>query len=509
MPDIQVPYYPVVMMCSDPEAIRAPLPDGYSFEFFKPGMENAWCQIQRSVKAFSDVEAARKQFDREFAPHPRLLARRMVFICDSCGRAVGTGTLWRDHNLERLHWIAVVPGMHGQGVGKALVAKLMDIYRMEGCKKGIYLTSQTISYPAVNIYRQFGFVPDIGMNVLPEPQSEEVFRKAWGIINEKLLDHERSRGRVCDDNGLFIPPSAILLERAEMFIKSSMCKVFAMSAPEQSGNVPHYHDYSQIWYVTRGRCIHEVEGQCYEMTVGDAFFMPPKMIHRTCLKDGGSIICCEFDMESLLQHTIAPYDQIQEITQNLSFTMLFQQELFHQEPKFTFSRDAQQRIEQLMRSTLDEYNRGDEFFEDFLQLQILQILLTFAREYNRSAVYEESEQLYVKYRAMVEAAIRYIDEHYGEPLNLDGMCRISMVSKTYFCYIFKLLTHKTFVEYLMAKRIERSMTLLRETDMTIIEIGHSVGFQDSTHFSRTFKKLRGISPREYRNGAKRQAEDAG
>lgn len=499
-----IPFYPVVMRCSDPEDLPAQLPEGYTFEFFRPGMEDAWCQIQSSVRAFPSAEFAKKQFDQEFSPHPRLLARRMVFICDSRHRAIGTGTLWRDCGMERIHWIAVVPGMHGNGIGKALISKLIDIYRLEGCKNGIYLTSQTESYVAINIYRKFGFVPDLGTGLSRKPQSEEDFREAWRIIDGKISNYEKCHGRDGSVDKLFTP--SIRLNRKDGFKKTSICKVFAMSAPEQSGNIPHYHDYSQIWYVTRGSCIHEVEGQRYEMTVGDAFFMPPKLTHRTFLREKGSIICCEFDMESLLRHNFVPYDKIQEITQNLSFTMLFQPELFDLQPQFTFSREGQKRVEQLMRSMLDEYNRGDEFFEDFLQLQILQLLLTFAREYNQFPAHEESEQIYAKYRTLVEAAIHYIDEHYDEPLNLEVMCRISMLSKTYFCYIFKMLTQQTFVEYLMQKRIEKSMSLLCETDMTIIEIAHSVGFHESTHFSRTFKKLRGISPREYRSAARSRAE---
>ena len=486
-----------VMLCSEPVDLSVSLPTGYSFEFFTSGKEQVWCQIQSSAQVFPDAMAAERRFDQELAIHPKLLERRMIFVCDQLHRAVGTGTLWRDRGMERMCWISVVPGMRGKGIGKAIVSKLADIYRMEGCKKGIYLTTQVHNYAAINIFRKVGFVPAVGVKLIKEPQREDDFRKTWQGINEEISGYERRRGRDFAEGDLFIQPS-ILLKRADGFKKSKMCKVFSISAPEQSGNIQHFHDYSQIWYVTRGSCIHEVEGQHYEMTVGDAFFMPPKLTHRTFLPAGGSVICCEFDMEILMQQNIAPYDRIQEIAKNISFTMLFQSELFHLQPKLTFSRDGQRHVEQLMLSMLDEYNRGDEFFESFLQLQILQLLLTFAREYHKSPVHEESEQVYVKYRAMVEKAIQYIDEHYDEPLNLDGMCRMSMVSKTYFCYIFKLLTRRTFVEYLMERRIEQSMTLLRETDMTIIEIGHSVGFHDPTHFSRTFKKLRGISPREYR-----------
>ena len=149
-----------------------------------------------------------------------------------------------------------------------------------------------------------------------------------------------------------------------------------------------------------------------------------------------------------------------------------------------------------MYSMLEEYTQAEELFTDYLHLQILELLLTFAREYSQSPAHEVSEKVYDKYRSMVENAIHFIDQHYNEPLTLDGVCKISMVSKTYFCYLFKLLTHQTFIEYLVDRRISKAMELLRQTDMSVIDIGQAVGFRDSTHFSRTFKRLKGIlSPR--------------
>ncbi len=500
MPDRAIPYYPVTMLCSTPIYSKPVLPEGYSFEFYRPELEEVWCQIQYSVRAFPSPEAAREYFEREFAPRPELLARRLIFACDRKRRAVATAALWHDHGMERIHWVAVVPGMTRRGIGKALVARLLEIYREEGCQNGLYLTSQTTSYRALNIYRKCGFVPDIGAQVLPEPQSEEEFRQAWRIIDERIAGYERRHGRGVEPDKVF--SAALFFEKKSYFPKTSMCKVFEISAPNQSGDVPHYHDYLQIWYVTRGSCEHEVEGQTYTMNVGDVFFLPPKFVHKTTLGEGSSVLCCEFDLESVLVRPLSTYQNVKDAVENISFMLLFQRDLFNLQPHCTFSRNGQRQVERLLYSILDEYNAADLYFEDVLQLQILQLLVIFSREYSRLPVHEETEKVYAKYRSMVEVAIRYIDEHYDEPLTLDGMCRISMVSKTYFCYIFKLLTQKTFLEYLMERRIEHSMTLLRETDMSIIDIGHTVGFHEPTHFSRTFKKLRGISPREYRSSSR-------
>lgn len=530
MLDKTVPFYSVIMVCDCPANISAPLPKGYAFTLFHPGMEQDWCRIQCSVEHLADMDAALKAFNSEFAPQPQLLCRRMLFVCDEANRAVATACLWKGRDLgrpmERVHWVATIPGSQGKGLAKALIGKLMDIYCTENCTNGIYLTTQTYSYKAIGLYRKFGFKPYLG----PKPEHfrtqggsyEDETRAAWQIIDGKLDRYPDRNGparRDTDDKAGQPypagpganeetdtgPPAAIHFEHETMFSKCSKCKVFEVTAPEQSGDTPHSHDYSQIWYVTRGSCEHFVEGQKYEMMVGDAFLLPPKVTHLTLLREGGSILCCEFYLEGLLPGATDSYfNKMREITQGISFTMLFQCELHSTQPKFTLSPRAQRRVEYLMHSMLDEYTRGEILYEDYLHLQILELLVTFARDYAQFPAHEASEKVYDKYRSMVETAIKYIDGHYDEPLTLNGICRISMVSKTYFCYLFKLLTHQTFVEYLMNLRINKAMELLRQTDRSVIDISQAVGFRDSTHFSRTFKRLKGVSPREYRSSNRRR-----
>lgn len=57
---------------------------------------------------------------------------------------------------------------------------------------------------------------------------------------------------------------------------------------------------------------------------------------------------------------------------------------------------------------------------------------------------------------------------------------------------------KAIVRVKIAKRITRAKQLLRFTDMTVDEIGAAVGMGDANYFSRTFRKVEGISPSEYR-----------
>ena len=103
-----------------------------------------------------------------------------------------------------------------------------------------------------------------------------------------------------------------------------------------------------------------------------------------------------------------------------------------------------------------------------------------------------------KYGRNIRNAIKFIEENYMEELLLEDMCMYAMISRTYFCIAFKEITGMTFSKFVVHVRIERAKEFLKNTDLQIGAICHRVGFNEVSHFCRTFKKLTGISAKEYR-----------
>lgn len=292
---------------------------------------------------------------------------------------------------------------------------------------------------------------------------------------------------------------SVLFETKEMFSKSRNCKIFQLNDKNQSGDLFHSHDYMQIWYVTKGMCQHWVEGEEHIMVRGEAFIFPPTIVHKTVICKNSEIICCEFSLDNfLMTKENSHFSIIKEQLLDLSFMLVFMPGQQQIKPKFALSPEAQNRVEKLMFSMLDEYTNNAVYFEQFLRVQILELLLIFAREYSFSPNQNEASAIFDKYKLAVEAAIEYINLHYNEQITLEDICKFSLVSKTYFCYLFKVLTQQTFIEYLMNIRIKKAMELLENIENSITNISYEVGFNDLTHFSRTFKKMVGISPRTYR-----------
>lgn len=92
----------------------------------------------------------------------------------------------------------------------------------------------------------------------------------------------------------------------------------------------------------------------------------------------------------------------------------------------------------------------------------------------------------------------YIDNHYREKLSLSDLAQTFFVDKSYLCRIFKDAYGVTVNNYLLSRKITEAKRLLRFSEKSIEEIGILLGIGEPAYFSRVFKKIEGISPREYR-----------
>lgn len=292
--------------------------------------------------------------------------------------------------------------------------------------------------------------------------------------------------------------SPVFMTQELFFVKCSFCNVFEVTDEKPSGDILHAHDYAQIWYVTRGQCDHYVENQLYLMTAGDSFLIPPMVEHETVLTPGSAAISVEFSLEDLFPTPCgATQTEIRSYLDRMS-VMGFLQDSKTRQPRFRFRPEAMPKLDWLMREILEEFREEKPCYKDMLRVKLQELLLLYIREFIISPEARSSDVTYERYRALMNKAIAHIDTHYTEILSLEDVCRISTLSKTYFCYLFKLMTKKTFVEYITERRVQGAMRLLENTTLSIQAVSEQTGFHDAAHFSRTFRKALGISPREYR-----------
>ena len=102
-----------------------------------------------------------------------------------------------------------------------------------------------------------------------------------------------------------------------------------------------------------------------------------------------------------------------------------------------------------------------------------------------------------------------MDRRYAEPLDVPTLARIAHVSEAHFIRTFRATFGETPHRYLQRRRVERAMHLLRTTETNVTEICLEVGFTSLGTFSRTFRRILGMSPSSYRDAWRAGAGTAG
>jgi len=105
---------------------------------------------------------------------------------------------------------------------------------------------------------------------------------------------------------------------------------------------------------------------------------------------------------------------------------------------------------------------------------------------------------------IVEGIARYIEEKYREDLGRKKILDMSSMNRDKFSKVFKERFGQTFISYLQSIRVRNAAELLRNPDLSISEVAHSVGYESIAHFERLFKEKYGLSPSEYRKKLKQK-----
>lgn len=99
----------------------------------------------------------------------------------------------------------------------------------------------------------------------------------------------------------------------------------------------------------------------------------------------------------------------------------------------------------------------------------------------------------------IKEALAYIEHNYMNDISVESIADSSGLNRSYFGKIFKESVGKSPQEFLISYRMIKAAELLRRTRYSINEIGCAVGYPNQLHFSRAFKSVYGVSPRNWRN----------
>ena len=147
----------------------------------------------------------------------------------------------------------------------------------------------------------------------------------------------------------------------------------------------------------------------------------------------------------------------------------------------------------LFRSMINELQMCRENYAEMLEMYLRQIFIMLKRYFTNSLKTDNTHVI-----EEIDKATLYFNEHYSEEISIEEYAQNNHFSVSWFIRSFKHCTGSTPMQYILSKRIYNAEILLHDSTYNVTEIAEIVGYDNPLYFSRIFKKVKGVSPSEYR-----------
>lgn len=248
-------------------------------------------------------------------------------------------------------------------------------------------------------------------------------------------------------------------------------------------NMPfHWHREWELIRILAGSLRLYLDDEEILAKEGEVVFINEGVIHagipQDCIYE-----CVVFDLTPLLMHT----DSCREYIRQISGHKIQVQNHFTKK-----DRSLIRVASHLFRSTRKKAP-GSQLITMGSLYELLGII--FQKHYY-DTVHGSTSRSQQKMKVL-KPVLEYIDTAYASQITLEDLSKIAGMSPKYFCRYFQAVIHRTPVDYLNYYRIERACFLFSTTDASVTDIAYQCGFNDSSYFVKTFKKYKGITPKQY------------
>lgn len=244
----------------------------------------------------------------------------------------------------------------------------------------------------------------------------------------------------------------------------------------------HAHDFLELYYFLDGSVTYYIEDQVYDLCPGDLLIIPAGKMHRP-------VIANEHAAYERMVLWITP-QYFQNIDSPAGDLQKNLQKVGEHGYCVPFRGDETVFVTALLKKLL--YMQKNDTDPKFCAGAVELYLWTIFRSYGVIDTTHRNET------QVIPQVIRYITEHFSEPLTLEDIAAEFFVSKSYLNRHFKAYTNSTVYAYIMALRLTHARRMLRE-GIPAVEAGRECGFSDYSTFYKAFKTQTGLSPQQFKS----------
>lgn len=269
----------------------------------------------------------------------------------------------------------------------------------------------------------------------------------------------------------------------------------------------HRHEYMQINYICRGSGKHFINNHEFGIIQGDIFVIPPYVPHFIIASPETDIDIFEFEfIPGFINQSFSnirdknDFISIESAEPFIDFAYIepFLVSEAHIKPRLNLTEKSRIVVEKILNEALSECINKESGYILLVKSLLLELLVVVGREYKEIIDKSEQQSMLLHHRDFISDAVGYINEHYMEELNVNDLAHKFLLSPSYFRYLFKNITSKTFTEYLNGIRVLKAVEMLKTTDKRVVDISRVTGFNNTNNFNKVFRQQTGVAPLQYR-----------
>ncbi|MGN0437624.1 MAG: AraC family transcriptional regulator [Lachnospiraceae bacterium] len=252
----------------------------------------------------------------------------------------------------------------------------------------------------------------------------------------------------------------------------------------------HWHYYSEILYMKKGVVTIICNNKEMLLEEGDLCYIYPLQLHEITKADEGEVeyAVIKFDVHTInipQAYLARFYDYFIRRTQERDFCLIVKN-----------NQIDKKQLDVQLNHIVNEYQQKNEFYALQIQADIYTLLIEIARKTENDC--KAASQKRTDMDFTFDHILEYIDTHSGEQLEIQELAAMCHMSYSHFAKLFRERYGRSCKEYITYIRLNKVQNFLLHTDYDLNYIALETGFFDCSHLIRTYKKWRGITPKQER-----------
>ncbi|MFV0528856.1 MAG: AraC family transcriptional regulator [Lachnospiraceae bacterium] len=315
-------------------------------------------------------------------------------------------------------------------------------------------------------------------------------------MNKELLDKLRTiteeEKRILEgdpqiNSDLYMEPSQNIIDNRKMIKNGSLIQIRPHTRfvhfPE------HSHNYVEVVYMCEGASHHVVNGEDLMLSKGELLFLNQHAVQEIYPTSENDIAVNFMILPVFFEESLKMMEKEENLIRDFVVDCLKSKDIKSGYLHFKVSEvlPVQNLVENLIWTIMNEQQHKRRINQTTMGLLFLQLMnhtdkVTIGRNYEQE---------------MMLGILRYVEENYkdGELKQLAALMKFDVLTLS---RLIKKLTGSTYTELVQTKRLSQACYLLRNTRLSVADIGYSIGYENLSYFYRIFTEKFGKSPRQYR-----------